>query len=173
MTGVQTCALPIFNPFRITGYLNRYSDLCASNPAIVWAGDQDASNDRWVLTHEGELYYNPAIPEVRQRIIDGVREVVERYEVDGVHFDDYFYPNIDDGNEALWFDKPEYLSSGSQESIAAWRKNNINQLIRGVYQTVRQYRPQAVFGVSPEGHLKHLRLETRLFVDIEIGRAHV
>ncbi len=155
------------NPFRITGYLNRYSDLCASNPAIAWVGDQDASNDRWVLTHEGELYYNPAVPEVRQRIIDGVREVVERYEVDGVHFDDYFYPNIDDANEALWFDKPEYLSSGSRESIAAWRKNNINQLVRGVYQTVKQYRPQAVFGVSPEGYLKHLRLDNRLFVDID------
>ena len=96
-----------------------------------------------------------------------MREVVERYEVDGVHFDDYFYPNIDDANEALWFDKPEYLSSGSRESIAAWRKNNINQLVRGVYQTVKQYRPQAVFGVSPEGYLKHLRLDNRLFVDID------
>ena len=64
------------NPYRITGYLNRYSDLCASNPAIAWAKDGDSSNDRWVLCQNGEYYYNPAIPQVRQLIIDGVKEIV-------------------------------------------------------------------------------------------------
>ena len=44
------------NPYRITGYLNRYSDLCASNPAIAWAKDGDSSNDRWVLCQNGEYY---------------------------------------------------------------------------------------------------------------------
>lgn len=78
------------------GYLNRYSDLCASNPAIAWAKDGDSSNDRWVLCQNGEYYYNPAIPQVRQLIIDGVKEIVTNYEVDGIHFDDYFYPNLDD-----------------------------------------------------------------------------
>ncbi|MCQ4991454.1 family 10 glycosylhydrolase, partial [[Clostridium] symbiosum] len=64
------------NPFRITGYLNRYSDLCSTNPAVVWAYDGDPANDRWVLLHQGEYYYNPAIPQVRQMVIDGVREIV-------------------------------------------------------------------------------------------------
>lgn len=155
------------NPFRITGYLNRYSDLCSTNPAVVWGNDGDPSNDRWCLLHQGEYYYNPAVPQVRRLIIDGVREVVENYDVDGIHFDDYFYPNVDDENEALWFDKPEYLASGSGQNIADWRRNNINELIRGIYQTIKERKPQVVFGISPEGYLKHLKLNTRLFVDID------
>lgn len=155
------------NPFRITGYLNRYSDLSSSNPAIAWANDADPSNDRWVLVHQGEYYYNPAIPQVRQRIIDGVREVVEGYDVDGIHFDDYFYPNVNDEDVSLWFDKPEYLASGASAGIADWRRDNVNQLVKGVYSTIKSVKPGVVFGVSPEGYLKNLRLNTRLFVDID------
>ena len=155
------------NPFRITGYLNRYSDLSSDNPAVVWANDGDASNDRWTLVHQGEYYYNPAIPQVRQRIIGGVKEVVENYDVDGIHFDDYFYPGVNDGKEALWFDKPEYDASGSSLSIADWRRNNVNQLVKGVYSAIKESKPDVVFGVSPEGYLSHLHLNNRLFVDID------
>lgn len=118
------------NPYRITGYLNRYSDLCASNPAIAWAKDGDSSNDRWVLCQNGEYYYNPAIPQVRQLIIDGVKEIVTNYEVDGIHFDDYFYPNLDDSKAETWFDYPEYQAGGTSLSVAAWRRNNVNELVR-------------------------------------------
>ena len=133
------------NPYRITGYLNRYSDLCASNPAIAWAKDGDSSNDRWVLCQNGEYYYNPAIPQVRQLIIDGVKEIVTNYEVDGIHFDDYFYPNLDDSKAETWFDYPEYQAGGTSLSVAAWRRNNVNELVRGVYSAVKSIRPQAVF----------------------------
>ena len=155
------------NPFRITGYLNRYSDLCSTNPAVVWANDGDPANDRWVLLHQGEYYYNPAIPQVRQMVIDGVREIVEGYDVDGIHFDDYFYPGVNDGDAALWFDKPEYLVSGSSMSIADWRRDNVNQLVKGIYSTIKSIKPGVVFGISPEGYLKNLRSNTRLFVDID------
>lgn len=155
------------NPFRITGYLNRYSDLSADNPAIAWANDGNPANDRWVLVHQGEYYYNPAIPEVRQRIIDGVKEVVNGYDVDGIHFDDYFYPGVNDNNEALWFDKPEYDASGSSLGIADWRRENVSQLVRGIYSAIKELKPNVVFGISPEGYLSNLRLNNRLFVDID------
>ena len=155
------------NPYRITGYLNRYSDLCASNPAIAWAKDGDSSNDRWVLCQNGEYYYNPAIPQVRQLIIDGVKEIVTNYEVDGIHFDDYFYPNLDDGKAETWFDYPEYQASGTSLSVAAWRRNNVNELVRGVYSAVKSIRPQALFGISPEGYLQNLRKDTRQFTDVD------
>ena len=155
------------NPYRITGYLNRYSDLCASNPAITWAKDGDSSNDRWVLCQNGEYYYNPAIPQVRQLIIDGVKEIVTNYEVDGVHFDDYFYPNLDDSKAETWFDYPEYQASGTSLSVAAWRRNNVNELVRGVYSAVKSIRPQALFGISPEGYLQNLRKDTRQFTDVD------
>lgn len=155
------------NPYRITGYLNRYSDLCASNPAIAWAKDGDSSNDRWVLCQNGEYYYNPAIPQVRQLIIDGVKEIVTNYEVDGIHFDDYFYPNLDDSKAETWFDYPEYQASGTSLSVAAWRRNNVNELVRGVYGAVKSIRPQALFGISPEGYLQNLRKDTRQFTDVD------
>lgn len=155
------------NPYRITGYLNRYSDLCASNPAIAWAKDGDSSNDRWVLCQNGEYYYNPAIPQVRQLIIDGVKEIVTNYEVDGIHFDDYFYTNLDDSKAETWFDYPEYQASGTSLSVAAWRRNNVNELVRGVYGAVKSIRPQALFGISPEGYLQNLRKDTRQFTDVD------
>ena len=155
------------NPYRITGYLNRYSDLCASNPAIAWAKDGDSSNDRWVLCQNGEYYYNPAIPQVRQLIIDGVKEIVTNYEVDGIHFDDYFYPNLDDSKAETWFDYPEYQAGGTSLSVAAWRRNNVNELVRGVYSAVKSIRPQALFGISPEGYLQNLRKDTRQFTDVD------
>lgn len=155
------------NPYRITGYLNRYSDLCASNPAIAWAKDGDSSNDRWVLCQNGEYYYNPAIPQVRQLIIDGVKEIVTNYEVDGIHFDDYFYPNLDGSKAETWFDYPEYQASGTSLSVAAWRRNNVNELVRGVYGAVKSIRPQALFGISPEGYLQNLRKDTRQFTDVD------
>ena len=155
------------NPYRITGYLNRYSDLCASNPAIAWAKDGDSSNDRWVLCQNGEYYYNPAIPQVRQLIIDGVKEIVTNYEVDGIHFDDYFYPNLDDSKAETWFDYPEYQASGTSLSVAAWRRNNVNELVRGVCSAVKSIRPQALFGISPEGYLQNLRKDTRQFTDVD------
>ena len=146
------------NPYRITGYLNRYSDLCASNPAIAWAKDGDSSNDRWVLCQNGEYYYNPAIPQVRQLIIDGVKEIVTNYEVDGIHFDDYFYPNLDDSKAETWFDYPEYQASGTSLSVAAWRRNNVNELVRGVYGAVKvdpsagivRYQPGGIFTEPPK-----------------------
>ncbi|WP_337496638.1 family 10 glycosylhydrolase [Clostridium sp.] len=155
------------NPYRITGYLNRYSDLCASNPAIAWAKDGDSSNDRWVLCQNGEYYYNPAIPQVRQLIIDDVKEIVTNYGVDGIHFDDYFYPNLDDSKAETWFDYPEYQASGTSLSVAAWRRNNVNELVRGVYSAVKSIRPQALFGISPEGYLQNLRKDTRQFTDVD------
>ncbi len=155
------------NPYRITGYLNRYSDLCASNPAIAWAKDGDSSNDRWVLCQNGEYYYNPAVPQVRQLIIDGVKEIVKNYEVDGIHFDDYFYPNLDDSKAETWFDNPEYKASGTSLSVAAWRRNNVNELVKSVYSAVKSIRPQASFGISPEGYLQNLRTDTRQFTDVD------
>lgn len=155
------------NPFRVTGYLNRWEEVCAESPAKKWLGDGDASNDRWVLRQGGEYYFNPAVPQVRELIVNGVREVVAGYEVDGIHFDDYFYPEVNDAGQNTWFDKPEYDGSGSSLPIAQWRRENINQLLRSVYSAVKEIKPAVQFGVSPEGYVDHLRSDTRLFVDID------
>ena len=156
-----------FNPYRVTGYLNSWEDVAASNPAKVWLTDSDPSNDRWVLSHDGFYYFNPSIPQVRELIINGVKEVVSNYNVDGIHFDDYFYPTLNNANPALWFDKPEYDASGSALDITNWRRGNINQLVRGVYAAVKEIKPNVVFGISPAGYVANLRSDAKLFVDID------
>ena len=160
------------NPYRVTGSHNTWEQVSEQNPAKKWLTDGDPSNDRWVLKQNGAYYFNPAIPQVRELIINGVREIAQKYTVDGIHFDDYFYPEVDNSNESRWFDKPEYDASGSSLSIARWRRENVNELIRGVYRAVKEARPSAQFGISPEGYVEHLRSDNRLFADVDVWLSH-
>ncbi|HBM48037.1 family 10 glycosylhydrolase [Clostridium sp. AM42-4] len=160
------------NPYRVTGYHNTWEQVSDQNPAKKWLTDADPSNDRWVLKQNGAYYFNPAIPQVRELIINGVREIAQKYTVDGIHFDDYFYPEVDNSNASRWFDKPEYDASGSSLTIAQWRRENVNELIRGVYRAVKEARPSAKFGISPEGYVDHLRSDNRLFTDIDTWLSH-
>lgn len=155
------------NPYRVTGYLNTWEQVSEQSPAKRWLSDQETYNDRWVLKQNGQYYLNPAIPQVRELIINGVTELVENYDVDGIHFDDYFYPDINNQNPNQWFDKPEYDLLGSVQSITDWRRENINTLIRGVYQAVKKRKPKVLFGISPEGYVNNLRSENRLFADVD------
>ena len=155
------------NPYRVTGYLMSYAELSANNPARVWLTDQNTSNDRWVLLHDGAYYYNPSIPQVRSLIIDGVKEIVTNYPIDGIHFDDYFYPSLRNDNPQLWFDKPEYDASGSGSSITEWRRDQVNQLVSGVYRSVKEIKPDVTFGISPAGYVSNLKSDSMLFVDID------
>ena len=140
------------NPYRVTGYHNTWEQVSEQNPAKKWLTDGN--------------------PQVRELIINGVREIAQKYTVDGIHFDDYFYPEVDNSNESRWFDKPEYDASGSSLSIAQWRRENVNELIRGVYHAVKEARPSAQFGISPEGYVEHLRSDNRLFADVDVWLSH-
>lgn len=153
-------------PYRVTGYLNRWGDLSDDNPAKKWLTDSSTANDRWVLKHNGDYYYNPAIPEVREMIINEVEDLVWKYDVDGILFDDYFYPGINDNRSDLCFDKPEYDASKTRMTISNWRRNNVNQLVRGVYAAIKEVSESVQFGVSVEGYIDNLESSSRLFVDI-------
>lgn len=155
------------NPFRVTGYLNRWDQLSDQSPAKIWKTDADPSNDRWVLKQGGEYYLNPAVSQVRDLIVGGVREIVESYDVDGIHFDDYFYPEVDNQDPDRWFDKPEYVAAGGRGPISDWRRDNVNSLVREVYRTVKETDQEIQFGISPEGYVDHLRSDSRLFADID------
>lgn len=155
------------NPYRVTGYLQTWEEVSAASPAKQWLADSNGGNDRWVLNHSGKYYFNPAVPEVRQLIIDGVKEVTANYNVDGIHFDDYFYPDVNDSYTTTRFDYPEYVASGSSLPIAQWRRENVNTLVRGVYSAVKAIKPEVEFGISPEGYVGNLRSDKRLFVDID------
>lgn len=68
------------------------------------------------------------------------------YEVDGIHFDDYFYPTTDPS-----FDAEEYAASGTSLSLEDWRRDNVNQLVKAVYDAIKAAKPEVRFGISPRG----------------------
>lgn len=162
------------NPYRITSSSTNVNDLSKDNPARIYRTDSNKNNDRNVLTYDGKLYYNPASKEVQTLIVNGIREIVENYDVDGIHFDDYFYPALGK-NYTSNFDAPEYetykkaqiAKKESYLSIADWRRENVNNLVRNVYATVKKANPDVVFGISPGGFMDALKADDKYYVDFE------
>lgn len=159
------------NPYRITNNTTDYTTLAEDNPARVWMEDEDPSNDRNVLAYDGKLYYNPARAEVQELIINGIREIVENYDVDGIHFDDYFYPSLG-SKYASVFDNVEYalyqVEAGEEAmDIVNWRRENVNTLVRNIYSAIKEIDADVVFGISPGGFLDYLMEDTRYYVDFE------
>ena len=130
------------NPYRITTSSSDWDRLSSNNPA------KGAWND-YVVKFNGNYYFDPGQPAVRDLITAGVKEIVENYDVDGIHFDDYFYPDETSGNS--FNDAGTYAAYGNGMSRADWRRDNINQQIRQVNDTVHAVDPHCVFGVSPMG----------------------
>lgn len=100
----------------------------------------------WVVEANGGLYLNPALPQAAAYVVDGVREIVENYAVDGVHFDDYFYPTTDEGIDAAQFSQSGWADLGS------WRRANVTALVRAAYDAVKAADPTLRFGISPQGN---------------------
>lgn len=130
------------NPFRVTRGGTETApridvkELSSNNPARL--------NPEWCVGYKGNLYFNPGIPEVVDYIIGGVGELLNNYALDGIHFDDYFYPGTD------FDDMAEYERYGSGfESIGDWRRENINMLIKKTNDLIKVTKPETEFGVSP------------------------
>ena len=130
-----------FNPYRVTTSTTDLNTLASTHPA--------RKNPSWVVQHKNGSYdaltYNPGLPEVRKHIVDSIAEVVKNYDVDGIHFDDYFYPNTGFDDEAT------YKKFGNGIAKADWRRENVNTLLRDVKSTIKSIKSNVVFGVSPAG----------------------
>lgn len=162
------------NPYRVTTGTTDYSTLAKNNPARKWYEDNNTSNDRNVLAYDGNLYYNPASSEVRQLIYNGVKEIVRNYDVDGIHFDDYFYPVLGSGYDKKfdYIEYEAYVTSCSQSnkkplSIADWRRKNVNDLVKNIYKSIKDIDPTVEFGISPGGFIDYLFADTGYYTDIK------
>ncbi len=117
-------------------------------------GNPARRNPEYTVAYgDGKLYYNAGVPEVRRLVADGVAEIVRGYDVDGVVFDDYFYPYVSytNGIADVFDDSAAYAEHGDGKSLGDWRRENINTLIKLCYDTVKANDPECVFGVSPFG----------------------
>ncbi len=130
-----------FNPYRVANHTDP-TRLAASHPA--------REHPDWVVPYGGKLYYNPGMPEVRAFVQDAMLDAVRRYPVDAVHFDDYFYPYPVAGQ--TFDDDAAYdRHGGAFPNRAAWRRDNIDRLVRETASRVKRIRPTARFGISPFG----------------------
>jgi len=134
------------NPLRVTMNSHDIESLPKGSPV--------RENPEWAVPYaDGKLYLNAALPEVRKLVADGVYEIADRYDVDGVVFDDYFYPypvKGADGKTADFDDAEEFKRFGEgYDTVGDWRRDNINKLIKASYDAVHKADPDCVFGVSP------------------------
>lgn len=127
------------NPYRVRNSATN-AELSAENPATAMLKTGDA------IQYNGAITYNPASKKAQQLIVDGVREIVENYEVDGIHFDDYFYPTTDPSIDAAQF------AASGETDLTAWRRANVTRLVKAVHDAVKAADPTLRFGVSPQGN---------------------
>jgi uncharacterized lipoprotein YddW (UPF0748 family) len=135
------------NPFRAV-YHNRFSDI---HPGHIINRQKN-----WLIENGSGKMFDPGIPEVREYITTIIADIVSRYDVDGIHFDDYFYPYPMPGTKIGDEGTFKKHNRGFRD-INAWRRDNINQLIESVSQTIQTLNPQVKFGVSPAGVWRNIQ----------------
>ncbi len=146
------------NPVRVTSKGTvTLEDLTDGNPA-------QEHPEYTVQYADGKIYYNLGLPEVRELICQGVEEIVKNYDVDGIVFDDYFYPypsyytDEETGEKKVsdFADREAYEKYNSDNlDITDWRRENVNKLVESVYTTVKNTDAYCLFGVSPFGIWKN------------------
>ncbi len=104
----------------------------------------------WVVPYGKHSYLDPGLPEVRQYVLNVVMDIVNRYNIDGLHFDDYFYPYRIDS--LSFSDNISFTRYGEEfDTIADWRRDNVNQFIQSVHDSIEAVKPEVRFGISPFG----------------------
>ena len=103
----------------------------------------------WMIKYAGKYYYNPALPEVQTHLVTIVNEVVRNYDIDAIHFDDYFYPYKVPGE--VFNDKAAYVKYGDGLSLDDFRRSNVNNLVKCVSISIKNIKPWVQFGISPFG----------------------
>ncbi len=130
-----------FNPYRITTSGTDVNALASNNMA--------RKNPSWAIAYNKALYYDPGNPQVVNYLVETVAEVVKNYKVDGIHFDDYFYPS------KSFNDNTSYSKYGNGINKDDWRRANVNALIQKVYTKINSIDSSVSFGVSPRGIWKN------------------
>ena len=134
------------NPFRFS-----------TGTAYNTANDQEMRDNGWLITHMEitpekttvTTVMNPALPEVRQRIVDICRDILDNYDVDGIVFDDYFYPSGIPTNSSAE-DYAQFAASGASD-MGDWRRENVNKTVKSVYDMIQEVKPFVKFGIGPRG----------------------
>jgi len=138
-------------------WFNPYRAHAPSGKSAVAATHISNTRPDLVRSYGDYVWLDPGDSAVRRVSTDVIMDVVKRYDVDGIHIDDYFYPykekdvrgnTIDFPDDATW---KEYVASGGQLSRDDWRRNNVSTFIRDLYAAIKAAKPYVKFGISPFG----------------------
>ena len=129
------------NPYRVSKQTD-LTQLAPSHPA--------RQHPDWVVRYGDQLYYNPGVPAARKFVAKAILDVVKRYDIDGVHIDDYFYPYPIAGQEFPDESTFQTYRNGFTNKDD-WRRNNVNLLVRELSERIFQIKPEVKFGISPFG----------------------
>ena len=135
---------------KVHGWLNPYRvTTSGTNLSVLSANNFARNNPQTVIKYNNAIFYNPGLPEVREYIVNTVAEIVRNYNIDGIHFDDYFYPgeNIDD-NDA-------YRRYGNGVSLGDFRRRSVDEMVKACYEVIKSINGNIKFGISPRGIWKN------------------
>lgn len=132
------------NPYRIS-FSEDITKLSDNNPA------KKLINTSSIMIDKKGIYYNPASEIVKNLIIRQVEEIINKYPVDGIHFDDYFY--IQDKIDTIEY--TNYKNNGGELSLKEFRLNNTNDLIKKIYIVIKKYNPNIIFSIAPDGNINN------------------
>ena len=117
-----------------------------SNSSIA-ANHITRTHPEWFLTYGEAKYFNPSNKEAQQFVVKVISDIVQRYNVDAIHMDDYFYPYRIPGKE--FPDESSYRQSGSNLSKPDWRRSNVDTIIHAISVAIKNIKPYCKFGISP------------------------
>ena len=138
-------------------WFNPYRARQAQDTSEISANHISKTHPEWVKPYGKYLWLDPGNKDVQNYTLSVILDVVRRYDIDGVHIDDYYYPYpVRDENQQV-IDFPDdsswenYLRSGGQLSRNDWRRENVNTLVERLYRAIKQEKPWVKFGISPFG----------------------
>ena len=135
-----------FNPYRVK--------LSATSPSLLDSTNVSVLHPDWALKcPDGYVFLDPGLPQVRDHVARVIADVVRRYDIDGVHMDDYFYPYPEHGfttGDSATF-QLSARGFAYPDSLAPWRRDNVNLLIKQVYDSIQAIKPAVKMGMSPFG----------------------
>lgn len=137
------------NPYRAT----RNNDYDKLAPNHIFR-----QHPEWFVRYKDKTYFDPGIPDARTFVCKVVKDIVTRYDVDAIHFDDYFYP-YNDFNDSISFIK--YNRGYQADKKDDWRRNNVDLLIRMLHDTIKSVKPYVKFGISPYAVWRNRRDDAR------------
>ena len=142
------------NNLKIHAWINPYRVSSNETPKKLSDNNPYIKNSEIGIKTDNGIFLDPSNETAQQLICDGVKEIAENYDVDGIQFDDYFYPTEDES-----FDKKQYEAYiekyGKENSMSLdnWRMQNVNTLICNVYRTIKSVDSSVEFGISPQGNI--------------------